>query len=346
MGKLNRIKSSITVRSSAPRRGGKTAGRRADWLVAAAAAAPVERLESRQLLSGSAVSASPGGYTAINLYTLAAPPAGVTSQGPIGYPQTVAPGGQVVGYGNAIGGQYHALLWSGAGAAADLNAFSPAGSVAYATDGVHQAGYSNASAASPGTLTAGNHAALWSGSVGSCQDLNPGGCTTSVILGLGGSQQVGWGQGTGTQNSQHAMVWSGSAGSAGSAADLNPAGMDSSVAFGVAGGQEVGEATGSSTGGAQQAALWTGNPGSFINLNPANLSGYSTSLAYATSGAEQVGIASGPATVNNWHAMLWSGTAASAVDLNPAGFTTSRAFGVNVYGTVGFGSGAATGSSP
>lgn len=169
---------------------------------------------------------------------------------------------------------------------------------------------------------------LWSGPSGVPVILTPTGLgmTTSAASSTNGTQQVGYGAGSGTGGNDHALLWRGTAASA---VDLNPTnlGFTSSLALGTNGSQQVGEGAGSSTAGNNHALLWTGSAGSAIDLNPASL-GISTSSALGTDGINQVGTGYGSAGFLYSHALLWRGTAASAVDLQPtalSGFTSSTA---------------------
>ena len=97
-----------------------------------------------------------------------------------------------------------------------------------------------------GNGTAGNnaHALLWNGTA-VATDLNPtnlGGITNSNANGTSGTQQVGYGSGTGTGNNNHALLWNGTA----VATDLNPTnlGVTTSIAYGTSGTQQVGEGSG------------------------------------------------------------------------------------------------------
>src|SRR5262245_10726589 len=68
-------------------------------------------------------------------------------------------------------------------------------------------------------------------------DLNPSGFTQSYANGISGNQQVGYGYGSATGNSYHALLWNGSAAGY---VDLNPSGFTSSQAYGISGSQQVG----------------------------------------------------------------------------------------------------------
>jgi hypothetical protein len=185
-----------------------------------------------------------------------------------------------------------------------------------------------------GTATGGSgiyHALLWNGT-SSAVDLTPAGFTYSEPEYTNGTQQVGEGYGTTTENNLHALLWSGTAASA---IDLNPDGFASSVAWGVVGGQQVGYGTPTGDSVAvTHALLWSGTAGSVLDLNPSTLS---DSEALATDGTQQVGWTLGVNEGGPFNALLWSGTAASCVNLNPAGFTYSKAFGVYGSEQVGVG---------
>jgi hypothetical protein len=178
-------------------------------------------------------------------------------------------------------------------------------------------------------------------------NLNPNllsGITTSGAYGTNGSQQVGYGEGTGTGSVNHAMLWNGTSASA---VDLNPSGLDgitTSVAYGIDGTQQVGNGSAGGLQPSPHALLWTGTAASAVDLNPSGL-GITQSQAYGISGPQQVGFGSG--TVTGAHALLWTGTAASAVDLAPTNLaiTNSYAFSTSGGEQVGEGSGTETGSA-
>ena len=94
---------------------------------------------------------------------------------------------------------------------------------AYSVSGGQQVGY--------GTFSPGGqfHALLWSGTAGSCVDLNPAGFYWSEAYGVSGGQQVGYGMGTATGPGHypHALLWSGTASGY---VDLNPSGFFQSYA--------------------------------------------------------------------------------------------------------------------
>src|SRR5437879_6365837 len=96
-------------------------------------------------------------------------------------------GGQQVGYGvTTVGGDFHALLWTGTATNfVDLNGgFS--GSRANAVSGGQQVG------AGEGPSTGGNgHALLWAGTAVSVMDLNPSGLSGYTAAGASGSQAGG-----------------------------------------------------------------------------------------------------------------------------------------------------------
>lgn len=180
-----------------------------------------------------------------------------------------------------------------------------------------------------------DHALLWNSS-GGATDLNPtAGITTSFVNGVGGTQQVGYGNGTATGSDDHAMLWTGTANSA---VDLNPTslGITNSYGFSTDGAQQVGDGYGAGTGNDFHALLWTGSAGSAVDLNPTSL-GITNSDAYDLSGNQQVGYGTG--STGYKQAFLWTGTAASAVDLNPTskGYESSNAYGIGGNQQVGDG---------
>jgi formylglycine-generating enzyme len=206
-------------------------------------------------------------------------------------------------------------------------------SAAFGTDGIHQVGkfhvwgyYYVYDGSGEYTVDVRyTHAALWSGTAANYVDLNPSGFTSSEAHGIGGAQQVGFGD-------QHALLWSGTAASY---VDLNPGASWKSLAYGTNGTQQVGCGwSTASTGGNGHALLWSGTAASCVDLHPI---GFRSSVAYGVSGAQQVGVGDGQ------HALLWSGTAASCVDLNPVGFSSSGARGTNGTLQVGYGGGASKG---
>lgn len=158
------------------------------------------------------------------------------------------------------------------------------------------------------------HACVWSGAPDSLVDLHPEGLYSSEIMGVSGTQMVGWGNAT-TANYGHAYLWDAATGST---VDLNPVGFTNSVAHGTDGFQQVGQGIDSSV-----ALLWTGTAASVVNLQPA---GCIQSAANGVSGGQQVGV--GVLPTGKIHAFLWSGTAESAVDLNPRGHARSWAGGI------------------
>jgi hypothetical protein len=155
--------------------------------------------------------------------------------------------------------------------------------------------------------------------------------------GTDGTQQVGFAFGSGTNQSDHAILWYGTAYSA---VDLQPAGTyyNQSTAVATDGTKQVG---GAEVGSDSHAILWSSSASSYVDLNPTNLTGFTSSSANALIGNKQVGNGSGPATATEDYALLWSGSASTAVDLHlllpsTGTWTASRAFtidaGGNVYG--------------
>ena len=148
----------------------------------------------------------------------------------------------------------------------------------------------------------------------SITDLTPPGFFSATGSGVGGGQQTGSGSGPATGNSDHALMWTGSAGSA---VDLHPPGFDQSIAVAAAGRQQVG--SGFDVNFSDRALLWRGTAASVVDLTPA---GFGDAIATGTDGRHQVGIGYTP---NASHALLWSGSAASVVDLHPSGYSSSSA---------------------
>ena len=105
-------------------------------------------------------------------------------------------------------------------------------------------------------------------------DLNPAGYDSSTGVGIGGAQQVGYGNLPGG-NSQ-ALLWTWYAASA---VDLNPAGYTSSIGTGTDGLHQVGYGVNGDN--QLHALLWNGAPDSFVDLGPGQ--------AYAVSGGKEAG---------------------------------------------------------
>ena len=166
--------------------------------------------------------------------------------------QQVGQGYSNLGSPNPVG---HALLWNGSAASVvDLNPTNLPGvtsSLASATDGTHQVGWS-----SPGTQA--HYALLWNGTAASAVDLNPGGFVTSMAFGVGGNQQVG--MGLTASGGGGALLWTGTAGSA--------VLLGGGAAYGTNGKQQVGAgSTGTGPSSAVHAMLWSGTASSMIDLN-------------------------------------------------------------------------------
>ena len=144
-------------------------------------------------------------------------------------------------------------------------------------------------------------------------------------MGISGTQQVGWGQGSATGGNEHALLWSGTAESC---VDLNPSGFDGSYAYGISGTQQVGYGDG-------HALLWYGSAVSYVDLHP---SGWDNSYANGTNGTQQVGYGWGSATGGDeQHALLWNGSASNYVDLHqflPDGFVSSSAQAIDSSGNI------------
>ncbi|HLJ84779.1 MAG TPA: hypothetical protein VKT51_11445 [Candidatus Eremiobacteraceae bacterium] len=219
----------------------------------------------------------------------------------------------------------HAALWQGSKHVfTDLNpngscgSCSP-GSNAYDTNGTFIAG----SGGSP------LHALLWKlGQLNTPVDLNPTGASYSEAYVVRGTEEAGYAFST-TTNSNHAVLWSGTAASA---VDLTPSTLSSAYATGLGNRSEVGCGTlvGMT---ALHALLWHGTAASMKDLHP---QGFTDSCARAAHGYVQVGYGhySGTGAI---HALLWKGTAKSAVDLQqflPTAFTSSEAYAIDIAGDV------------
>jgi hypothetical protein len=200
-------------------------------------------------------------------------------------------------------------------------------------------GYANGKAGGGGY----NQAVVWT-STGAAVDLTPtklSGFTSSEGYATNGTQQVGYGDGSG--DIDQALLWNGTGASA---VNLNPTdytGYTSSEAFGTNGTQQVGYAFGAGTGRSQHAMLWNGTSNSAVDLEPLGTY-YNQSDAIATNGTQQVGdalVSSSP------HAMIWNGSAGSYVDLNPTNLTgITNSYANALFGTkqVGYGYGTSVGN--
>jgi hypothetical protein len=169
-----------------------------------------------------------------------------------------------VGVGSdSTGAVQHAIIWHGTAASAvDIHpsALGFDQSDAIATDGVEQVGVGN------GALLSGraDHALLWSGTAASAVDLHPTnlvGIESSIAFGVGGGQQVGYGNAAGP--GQVALLWTGTAASA---VNLNPDSNSWSIAYGTNGIHQVGTVNSNSTG--DHAFIWSGTAASAVDLNP------------------------------------------------------------------------------
>lgn len=214
-------------------------------------------------------------------------------------------GGVQVGQANG-----QAALWSG-NAASYVN-LAPTGayaSVAFGTDGVHQVGYTQASAGSIVPV----RAVMWSGNASSMVDLTPAGYESALASAVQGGQQVGNARVSMSSNRIVAALWSGSAQSF---VNLTP--NDDGSAIAVYGGRQAGQVLPS--GGASRAALWSGTAESRVDLHP---SGFTSSVVLGMDATQQVGYAVRPGGLTV--AGVWSGSAESFVSLQPAGVLDSRA---------------------
>jgi autotransporter-associated beta strand protein len=189
----------------------------------------------------------------------------------------------------------------------DLGPANFAGSVGQGVNGIQQVG------TGPLTDSSATHALLWSGTAGSCLDLN-GTFGQSQAYATNGTQQAGYGTVSGNS---HAVLWNGSGSSF---VDLNPSGFTDSEAHGIDGTRQAGYGTMQSQ---VHALLWSGTAASVVDLHPPTASGFTSSYARSISGPQQAGYGfkSGVS-----RALLWSGTAASYVDLNPTGYAASAAY--------------------
>lgn len=212
---------------------------------------------------------------------------------------------------------YHAILYdSSLNQTTDLNPLGYASSVAKATDGVEEAGYTRVGSYDQCTI--------WQGSASSALMITPPTYLASWCVGTDGGKEIGWAfQASYIYSSEHAILWSGKATGA---VDLHGGGTYSR-GRGIHGNEQVGETDGSpsmnpddgliST--LSRAVLWHGTAASMVYLHPA---GYLGSGAVATNGVQEGGWAM--PSYGTTHAIMWSGSAASAVDLHPAGYSDTR----------------------
>ena len=177
------------------------------------------------------------------------------------------------------------------------------------------------------------HALIWTGSAASVVDLQPGsGFDGTCILGLSGSQQVGYGLKGGTSN---AVLWNGTAKSI---VNLHPSSFyNFSQAFGTDGVNQVGFATydvqiNKRRIGHSIAIMWSGTAASATFLGPTG--GFQDSVATGIGSGHQVGylanLLGGDASVR--HAFVWTGNASAGVDLHqfaPAGYVSSMATSID-----------------
>lgn len=168
------------------------------------------------------------------------------------------------------------------------------------------------------------HAARWSGSAGSCVDMNPPSETRSLLYGAGDGQQVGI---TGSATAYRAGVWGGNAAAFRS---LHPASAAMSGAYGCDGGFQVGQIVMPSS---AHAALWAGSPESMIDLHALLPAGYNGSVAYdvdvAADGTVRVVGTAYSGVTFRWEAIMWEsgsaillgawGTSDAAADLDHSG---------------------------
>jgi len=222
-------------------------------------------------------------------------------------------------------GYPHAALWQGSSHTfTDLNpsgtcgACSP-GSNAYSTDGTFIAG----SSGSP------LHALLWKlGQLTTPIDLNPAGASYSEAYAVSATAQAGYAFST-TTNSDHAVLWHGSAASA---VDLTPSTLSSAYATALSSQSEAGCGTPSGMS-VTHALLWHGAAASMVDLHP---TGFTDSCARAAHGKLQVGYGHISAS-NALHALLWRGSAKTVIDLQqylPNTFNSSEAYAIDGAGVI------------
>jgi hypothetical protein len=156
----------------------------------------------------------------------------------------------------------------------------------------------------------GGRASLWAWTPQSRIDLHPPSASTSQVLGMSATEQVGYST---EPVFRRAALWRGSAASY---VSLHPSNAAQSEALATDGVNQGGYASLPSPGGgtAWQAILWHGSATNYTSLSPGP--GYSSQLSDIVPG-QQVGSAS--AFGGSDHAALWRGTPESFVDLNPPG---------------------------
>jgi hypothetical protein len=211
-------------------------------------------------------------------------------------------GTQQVGDGlNSLGGQDHALIWSGtASSAVDLN---PSGYAASVALGISPNVNQQVGWASSDGDALDEHAALWTGTASSFLDLNPAGSAQSAAYAANGTQQVGFA--SATPNAPQAYLWYGTAASA---VDLNPLGTTISDAFATNGSEQVGYADVGPQGKVIQAYAWFGSANSGVDLQGFLPGTINTSIAYDVDNLGDVfGVANGSYdNVSGEFAVEWS----------------------------------------
>lgn len=251
---------------------------------------------------------------------------------------TCADDSQEGGWGYALTGGIHALVWTGS-TCVDLQPSGYNFSYCLGIRSGKQVGY----AQSQSYFVTGSHAFCWYGSAASGVDLHP--ATTypySRATACSDSDEVGyvsltaWGEGEslGYHINSHAYRWQGSAATG---VDLHPAGFDSSEALCSNGTQQGGWGYSALSATKLHALLWSGDAASFVDLHPA---GYSESRINALNATQQVGeawVGVPGAAGSVRHAVAWSGTADSVIDLNqflPRGYTHGVATGIDADGQI------------
>ncbi len=199
----------------------------------------------------------------------------------------------------SIAGHDHAGLWSGSAASwVDLHPVGATDSIARATNGGQQVGY---------TFNGTYSAALWTGTAASWVSLQPEelGDPGSFALDVHAGQQVGYISIAAPGSPElHASLW---AGSAASWVDLHPAATTTSVARSVHGGQQVGYTILS---GKRRAALWSGTAASWVDLHvylPSNFSESSAEAIWHNGGITYVVGSGFNLTTGRTEALMWVG---------------------------------------
>jgi hypothetical protein len=199
----------------------------------------------------------------------------------------------------SIAGHDHAGIWSGtANSWVDLHPTGATDSIARATHGGQQVGY---------TYDGSYSAALWTGTAASWVNLQPEelGDPGSFALDVHDGQQVGYISIAFPGSSElHASLWTGTAPSW---VDLHPSFASSSVARGVHSGVQVGNTI---IGGKHRASLWSGTAASWVDLHvylPSNFSESSAESVWRDGGVTYVVGSGFNVATGRTEALMWVG---------------------------------------